>query len=85
MKRARLRPSYAMYRFYSRLAGASVAEIDYRAESSGVPLEELLERISPKTRAVLLSNPNNPTGTTGVAVSGLEKNPAQGSARRCSG
>ncbi len=67
-----LRPSYAMYRFYSQLAGASVAEIDYRAGRLAFPLEELLERISPKTRAILISNPNNPTGT-GVAISGLEK------------
>lgn len=67
-----LRPSYAMYRFYSQLAGAHVAEVDYRAGKLAFPLEELLERISPKTRAVLISNPNNPTGT-GVAISGLEK------------
>src|ERR1700761_6118891 len=58
-----LRPSYAMYRFYAQLAGASVEEIDYRAESLEFPLEELLERITPAKRAVLISNPNNPTGT----------------------
>lgn len=58
-----LRPSYAMYKFYSQLAGAAVAEVDYRAEDLAFPLEELLERIEPDTRAVLLSNPNNPTGT----------------------
>ena len=67
-----LRPSYAMYRFYSQLAGARVAEVDYRAGKLAFPLEELLERITPQTRAILISNPNNPTGT-GVAVSGLEK------------
>ena len=67
-----LRPSYAMYRFYSQLAGARVAELDYRAGELAFPLEELLERITPQTRAVLISNPNNPTGT-GIAASGLEK------------
>ncbi len=67
-----LRPSYAMYRFYSQLAGARVVEIDYRAGKLAFPLEELLERITPETRAILISNPNNPTGT-GIAISGLEK------------
>jgi histidinol-phosphate aminotransferase len=62
-----LRPSYAMYRFYAQLAGATVHELDYRAGTLAFPFEELLERITPSTRAVLLSNPNNPTGTgTGV-------------------
>jgi histidinol-phosphate aminotransferase len=67
-----LRPSYAMYRFYSQLAGAKVAELDYRPGKLAFPLEELLERIGSETRAILISNPNNPTGT-GIAVSGLEK------------
>jgi histidinol-phosphate aminotransferase len=67
-----LRPSYAMYRFYAQLAGARVEELDYRPGKLAFPLEELLERITPQTRAVLISNPNNPTGT-GTSVSGLEK------------
>jgi len=67
-----LRPSYAMYRFYSQLAGARVQEVDYRAGKLAFTLEELLERITPQAKAILISNPNNPTGT-GVAVSSLEK------------
>lgn len=58
-----LRPSYAMYRFYSQLAGAKVDEIDYRPGTLEFPLDELLERITPETRAVLISNPSNPSGT----------------------
>jgi histidinol-phosphate aminotransferase len=58
-----LRPSYAMYRFYSQLAGAKIDEVDYRPGTLEFPLEELLERITPETRAVLISNPSNPTGT----------------------
>jgi histidinol-phosphate aminotransferase len=58
-----LHPSYAMYRFYAELAGAFVRELSYRAETLALPFEELLETISTRTRAILLSNPNNPTGT----------------------
>jgi len=67
-----LRPSYAMYRFYCQLAGAAVTEIDYRPTKLEFPLEELLEHITPATRGVFLSNPNNPTGT-GTNVAALEK------------
>ncbi len=58
-----MKPSYAMYRFYSQLAGAAVDEVEYRAVTLEFPLEELLSRITPETRAILLGNPNNPTGT----------------------
>src|SRR5690349_523540 len=67
-----LRPSYAMYKFYSQLAGARVEELDYRQGTLAFPLEELLERITPATRAVLISNPNNPTGT-GTQLPALRK------------
>ena len=43
-----LRPSYAMYRFYSQLAGAKCEELDYRPGTLAFPLEELLEQFSPK-------------------------------------
>lgn len=58
-----LRPSYAMYRFYADVAGAAVREIDYRPEDLAFPFEELLEAIRPATRAILIANPNNPTGS----------------------
>ena len=58
-----LRPSYAMYRFYSELAGASVREIEYRRQDLGFPLDKFLDALRPETRAVLIANPNNPTGT----------------------
>jgi histidinol-phosphate aminotransferase len=67
-----LRPSYAMYRFYTEVAGGQVHNVDYRPGTLAFPLEELLERIEPATRAVMISNPNNPTGTA-VKIEGIEK------------
>lgn len=67
-----LRPSYAMYRFYAEIAGASVREVPYRTHKLAFPLEELLEAICSTTRAVLIANPNNPTGT-GTSREGIER------------
>jgi len=65
-------PSYAMYRFYAEVAGAAIREIDYRQGTLEFPLEELLAAITADTRAVLIANPNNPTGTA-VPLAGIEK------------
>ncbi|HFB98536.1 MAG TPA: histidinol-phosphate aminotransferase family protein, partial [Bryobacterales bacterium] len=62
-----LRPSYAMYRFYCEVAGASIRELDYRKDDLAFPLDDFLAAIRPDTRAILIANPNNPTGT-GIPV-----------------
>jgi histidinol-phosphate aminotransferase len=67
-----LRPAYAMQRFYAELAGARIREIDYAGPNLDFPLAELLAAITPQTRAVIVANPGNPTGT-GVGLQGIER------------
>jgi histidinol-phosphate aminotransferase len=67
-----LRPAYAMQRFYAELAGARIREIDYAGPNMDFPLAELLAAITPETRAVIVANPGNPTGT-GVGLPGIER------------
>lgn len=67
-----LTPSYAMYRFYSEVAGAKVRTVPYRPGTLKFPITELLESIRPQTKAIFISNPNNPTGTA-IGREGLQQ------------
>ncbi len=67
-----LKPAYAMYRFYAELAGARLKEVEYPQPGMEFPLQQVLDSITPETRAVILSNPNNPTGT-GIGLLAIER------------
>ena len=67
-----LTPSYAMYRFYAEVAGANVREIEYAKTDLAFPVDEFLNSIRPETRALLIANPNNPTGT-GLAIDDVRR------------
>lgn len=55
-------PTYSMYQFYSELAGAVPRQVPYHLPDLAFPLDELLAGVNENTRAILLANPNNPTG-----------------------
>ncbi len=65
-------PTYAMYRFYAEIAGADVREVFYQDRPGSEPYERVLQvdvtdilaKVSERTRAIFLPNPNNPTGST---------------------
>jgi histidinol-phosphate aminotransferase len=54
-------PTYAMYRFYSELAGAKIAAPRYDS-SMEFPWQEILEALKASPRIFFLPNPNSPTG-----------------------
>jgi histidinol-phosphate aminotransferase len=54
-------PTFAMYEIFAQAEGARVIQV--RSERDfAFPLEDLLLRISPRTRLIAVANPNNPTG-----------------------
>ena len=66
-----LTPSYAMYRFYAEVAGAKITEVPFIPPKVEFPLEALLAAIKTATKAILISHPNNPTGTP-VSLEAIE-------------
>jgi len=54
-------PTYAMYRFYSELAGARIMAPRYRAEMQ-FPWKDVLAALRAGPRVFFLPNPNSPTG-----------------------
>jgi histidinol-phosphate aminotransferase len=55
-------PTFAMYRFYSELAGARIEALRYDAAMQ-FPMSALLTALRKSPRVFFLANPNNPTGS----------------------
>jgi histidinol-phosphate aminotransferase len=55
-------PTFAMYAIFAQAEGAHLVQI-LSGENFAFPLDDLLSRISRRTRLIAVANPNNPTGT----------------------
>ena len=53
--------SFLMYRIYAKIAGAKI--IFAKEKNFKISVENLLSKVSKKTRIIFIANPNNPTGT----------------------
>jgi histidinol-phosphate aminotransferase len=54
-------PTFAMYALFAQAEGARLVQVLAR-ENFAFPFEDVLSRISPRTRLIAVANPNNPTG-----------------------
>ena len=54
-------PAFEIFRFDTAVAGGTLVQVMPRRDFS-FPLDEVLAAITPATRVVFLTNPNNPTG-----------------------
>ena len=55
-------PTFPMYRFYAQTAAAKPVLVHRDPQTLNFPTDELIAAVSDKTRAILIANPNNPTG-----------------------
>ncbi|MEJ2442183.1 MAG: histidinol-phosphate transaminase [Exilibacterium sp.] len=55
-------PSFAMYQQCAGVENLKVIEPQY-TRNGGFPMREVVAAISPKTRVIVIANPNNPCGT----------------------
>jgi len=55
-------PSFIMYRFSTQLCGGTLVEVP-RDDNFAVNVGAVKDAISPRTKIILIANPNNPTGT----------------------
>ncbi len=56
-------PTFAMYEVFAQVPGAKVVRVPTTAEDDfKFPTEGVLKAITPRTRLIVITNPNNPTG-----------------------
>ncbi len=58
-----LNPTYPMYRQMVEFMGGNLVTIDTTVTNFQVTKEQLINAITPKTKAIILTSPNNPTGS----------------------
>ena len=54
-------PAFEIFRFDTAVAGGALVQVMPKPDFT-LPLDEVLAAITPRTRVVFLTNPNNPTG-----------------------
>jgi histidinol-phosphate aminotransferase len=54
-------PTFAMYAVFAQAEGARVVEV-LAGDNFTFPAQDLLAKLSPRTRLIAVANPNNPTG-----------------------
>src|SRR5439155_1422000 len=54
-------PAFEIFRFDTTVAGGRLVQVMPKADFA-FPLDEVLAAVTPRTRVVYLTNPNNPTG-----------------------
>jgi len=54
-------PAFEIFRFDTAVAGGALVQVMPRLDFA-FPLDEVLAAVTPKTRVVFITNPNNPTG-----------------------
>ena len=56
-------PAFSLYETITTIAGGKAVALDTTADDFQITAEALARVISPKTKAIILNSPNNPTGT----------------------
>ncbi len=56
-------PTFAMYPVLGEALGAKAVRVQ-SGDDLALPVDDMLNRISPRTRVIAIANPNNPTGLT---------------------
>ena len=56
-------PAFSLYETITTIAGGNAVALNTKADDFQITAEALAQVISPKTKAIILNSPNNPTGT----------------------